>query len=170
MLVHPPTRAFIQPLHLPNPPVRFQPCSDIQYPLTSHTSKVPYTVGFVELTNNPTSHRNMRTVNFGLFAMFSYIAMIGATPDAPAEALARRQHISRSYVRSQHMEVLPRLKNSFSSIPCILIDGSEDPICAVCSSAPTCVDVTYVCKELCRVKPDLPGGLPFCPYVTLSDD
>jgi hypothetical protein len=95
MLFHPQTKAFIQSLHPPNSPVRFQQCSDIQYPLASHTSKVPYTVGFVEPSNNATSHRRMRTfnLNFGLLGMFSYIAMIGATPNVPAKALARREVI-----------------------------------------------------------------------------
>ncbi|KAF8468715.1 hypothetical protein DFH94DRAFT_697532 [Russula ochroleuca] len=38
--------------------------------------------------------RNMRTFNFGLLAVLSCIAMIGATPvgnDAPVEAIGRRQ-------------------------------------------------------------------------------
>ena len=43
----------------------------------------------------------MRTVNFTLLAMLSYVAMIGATPlgdRAPAEAIDRRQTTTPPYV------------------------------------------------------------------------
>jgi hypothetical protein len=60
----------------------------------------------------------MRTFNFGLLAVLSCIAMIGATPvgnDAPVEAIGRRQPmpVPPMYVPLQQfmdMEVLTRLK------------------------------------------------------------
>jgi hypothetical protein len=53
----------------------------------SHFVGIPTNVGIY-------CYRNMRTFNFGLLAVLSCIAMIGATPignGAPAEALGRRQ-------------------------------------------------------------------------------
>lgn len=58
--------------------------------------KVPHTVVLVEpssltMRRPSTVHRSMHTFNFGLLAIFNYIAMTGAIPSAPAKALAYRQ-------------------------------------------------------------------------------
>jgi hypothetical protein len=98
----------------------------------------------------------MRTFNFTFLAVFSCIAMTGATP-LRAEAIGRRHQYDIAAV-----EVLTRLKKSFSSLDCN--EHPDAPACLDCDAdpfQPICDDLCFVnrevsfCSRICRVNPDL---------------